>query len=227
MPMSKRTQTSSSAPRARPRNAAATRAGILASAREAFARAGYDGAGVREIAEGAGVTAMLVNRYFGSKEQLFAEVVADIMANPIILTEKTLTSARGGDDMAEALVGITAAGGAPLDGFRIMCRSAGSAAAADIGKRQIEAHYHRALTAALPGPHAAERAALLLSFVAGVQIMRQMIGLEALSKCPPAVLVRLLRPVFRQIWSGEDGGVSSRVRKPRKRHPRKAAAAGR
>ena len=76
------------------------------------------------------MTAMLVNRYFGSKEQLFAEVVADIMANPIILTEKTLTSARGGDAMAEALVGITAAGGAPLDGFRIMCRSAGSPAAA-------------------------------------------------------------------------------------------------
>jgi hypothetical protein len=104
--------------------------------------------------------------------------------------------------MAEALVGITAAGGAPLDGFRIMCRSAGSPAAAEIGKQQIEAHYHKALTAALPGSHAAERAALLLSFVAGVQIMRQMIGLEALANCPPTVLARLLRPVFQQIWSG-------------------------
>ena len=61
----------------RPRNAAATREAILNSARAAFARAGYDGAGVREIAAGAGVTAMLVNRYFGSKEQLFAEVIAD------------------------------------------------------------------------------------------------------------------------------------------------------
>ena len=61
---------------ARRRNAAATREAILASAREAFARVGYDGAGVREIAAGAGVTAMLVNRYFGSKEQLFAEVIA-------------------------------------------------------------------------------------------------------------------------------------------------------
>jgi AcrR family transcriptional regulator len=41
-------------------------------ARKAFARAGYDGAGVREIASGADVTAMLINRYFGSKERLFA-----------------------------------------------------------------------------------------------------------------------------------------------------------
>lgn len=127
--------------------------------------------------------------------------------------------------MAEALVGITAAGGAPLDGFRIMCRSAGSPAAAEIGKQQIEAHYHKALTAALPGPHAAERAALLLSFVAGVQIMRQMIGLEALAKCPPAVLARLLRPVFQQIWSAEDGSASSTARKARRRAPRASTAA--
>src|SRR5215510_13318309 len=106
--------------KARPRNAAATRDAILKSARRAFARAGYDGAGVREIAEGAGVTAMLVNRYFGSKERLFAEVVAGIMARPIILTGDRLKSTRGGADMAAALVTLTAAGGAPLDGFRIM-----------------------------------------------------------------------------------------------------------
>ncbi len=42
----------------RQRNAAATREAILQSARRAFAKAGYDGAGVREIASGAGVTAM-------------------------------------------------------------------------------------------------------------------------------------------------------------------------
>jgi AcrR family transcriptional regulator len=33
--------------------------------------------GVREIARGAGVTAMLVNRYFGSKVKLFEEAVVD------------------------------------------------------------------------------------------------------------------------------------------------------
>ena len=68
--------TDTAEPRRR-RNAAATREAILQSARVAFARSGYDGAGVREIAESAGVTAMMVNRYFGSKEKLFAEVVAE------------------------------------------------------------------------------------------------------------------------------------------------------
>jgi AcrR family transcriptional regulator len=177
---------------------------ILASAREAFARSGYDGVGVREIAERAGVTAMLVNRYFGSKERLFAEVVADIMTTPIILTPETLVSAHAGDDMADALVRITTADGAPLDGFQIMWRSASSPAAAAIARREIDAHYHKTLTAALPGPHASERAALLLAVVAGVQIMRQMIGLEALASCPPEVLTELLRPVFREFWRTDD-----------------------
>ena len=66
-------------PAPRRRNAAATREAILASARLAFAQSGYDGAGVREIAAGAGVTAILVNRYFGSKENLFAEVIACLL----------------------------------------------------------------------------------------------------------------------------------------------------
>ena len=44
---------------ARKRNAEDTRKAILASARRAFADVGYDGAGLRGIAEAAGVTAMI------------------------------------------------------------------------------------------------------------------------------------------------------------------------
>jgi AcrR family transcriptional regulator len=187
----------------RRRNAAATRTAILTSARHAFARAGYDGVGVREIAKGAGVTAMLVNRYFGSKEQLFAEVVAGLMARPIILTESTLNSPDGGEKMAAALVDLTSAEDRALDGFRIMLCSASSPRAAEIGRGQIEAHYHKMLTAALRGEHASQRAALLLAFVAGVQVMRQMVGLSALAECPPMVLVEILTPLFQQLWTGE------------------------
>ncbi len=65
------------------RDALATRDVILRSARKAWVRAGYDGAGVGEIAEGAGVTAMMVNRYFGSKK-LFIEV-DQTMKSPTIV----------------------------------------------------------------------------------------------------------------------------------------------
>lgn len=187
----------------RRRNAAATRQAILDSARHAFVRAGYEGAGVREIASGAGVTAMLVNRYFGSKEGLFSEVIADIMARPTILTQANLHSSTPGADMAATLVGLTTAAAAPLEGFQIMLRSASSSRAAEIGRVQIEKRYQRVLAAALRGASAPQRAALILALVAGVQVMRQMIGLEALAKGSPKTLIALLGPVLQYLIDGK------------------------
>lgn len=63
-----------SAPRSR--DASVTRERILRAARRQFTELGYDQAGVRQIAAEAGVTAALINRYFGSKEGLFVEVLA-------------------------------------------------------------------------------------------------------------------------------------------------------
>jgi AcrR family transcriptional regulator len=190
------------APRRR-RDAAATREAILASARRAFARAGYDGVGVREIASEAGVTAMLVNRYFGSKEQLFAEVAAQTMTTPNILTSEILTSPTPGTDLATALVNQTDTTATPLDGFLIMLYSASSQRAAEIGRKQIEAHHHAVTTAALRGDLAPQRAAVLLSLIAGIQVMRQMIGLPALAQAKPADLIKILAPLFGQLVDGE------------------------
>jgi AcrR family transcriptional regulator len=188
---------------ARRRNAAATREAILTSARLAFARVGYDGAGVREIASGAGVTAMLVNRYFGSKEQLFAEVVAETMATPSILTREILKSPTPGEDIAAALINVTETGAIPLEGFLIMLHSASSKRAAEIGREQIENHHQKMMTAALSGDLAPQRAALVLSLIAGFQVMRQMIGLSALAGAEPAVLLKILAPIFQQLIEGE------------------------
>lgn len=183
-------------PTPRKRNATATRQAILASARKVFARSGYDGAGVREIAAGAGVTAMLVNRYFGNKEQLFAEAIAAANASPTIATAGVLHAAQPGAAMARALVEITRAGAEPLEGFQILLNSASSARAAELGRAVIEAGHQQTVAAALDGPNAEQRAALVLSLVAGFQLMRQSIGLSALADADPEVLVALLTPLF-------------------------------
>lgn len=193
-------------PLPRRRNAAATRTAILASARHAFTQSGYDGAGVREIAAGAGVTAMLVNRYFGSKENLFAEVIADAMSRPTILTGETLRSPTLGRDIAAKLVNITETDATPLEGFQIMLRSASSERAAEIGREQIEKHYQRILSTALKGEAAGQRAALVLALVAGFQVMRQMIALPALASAKPETLVKLLGPLFQQLVDGKQRG---------------------
>ena len=188
---------------ARRRNATATREAILASARAAFVRAGYDGVGVREIAAGAGVTAMLVNRYFGSKEQLFAEVTAATMRAPRIITQEIIQSPNAGENVAAALINLTKSGDTPLDGFLITLHSASSERAAEIGRKQVEEHHQKVLTAALRGKLAPQRAALVLSLIAGVQVMRQMIGLSALAEIDPAVLIKILAPLFQQLIDGQ------------------------
>jgi AcrR family transcriptional regulator len=199
----------------RGRNATATRAAILDAARLAFARAGYEGAGVREIASGAGVTAMLVNRYFGSKEQLFAEAVAETMATPTVLTQEILQSPTPGEDIAAALVNVTKTGATPLEGFLIMLHSASSKRAAEISREQIEDHHQKSMTAALEGDLAPQRAALILSLIAGFQVMRQMIGLPALAEAEPDTLVKILGPLFQQLIEG--GRPRNRDRKKSKR----------
>ena len=59
-------------PETRPRDAAQTRADILAVARRRFAAEGFERTTLRAIAADVGVDAALVNRYFGSKQDLFA-----------------------------------------------------------------------------------------------------------------------------------------------------------
>jgi AcrR family transcriptional regulator len=56
----------------RARRSDATRAAIVAAAREHFAASGYDAATIRAIAAAARIDPAMVMRYFGNKEKLFA-----------------------------------------------------------------------------------------------------------------------------------------------------------
>ncbi|MGV9214204.1 TetR/AcrR family transcriptional regulator [Micromonospora sp. RB23] len=179
--------------RPRRRDASATREAILNSAIEAFTRLGYDGAGVREVAGGAGVTAMLVNRYFGSKEQLFAEAVDRSFAprtvvddDPEALSERT----------AARLATQTSLEADDLGPFVLMLRSVANPRAAEIIRAGIEKHVGRHLTDILPGPDAAPRAELLLSLIAGVWLMRRVIATPALADMDQGVLTRQLHDLM-------------------------------
>lgn len=187
---------------ARKRDAPATRAAILIAAREAFAAAGYDGSGVREIASKAGVTAMMVNHYFGSKERLFAEVLANTLANPAIITDDALASPTLARSMADALIARSRSDNAPLDGFLILIKSAANPRAAEIGREQIERFQQQRMADAVKGEPAMQRAAIALSLIAGFQLMRQMIGLHALVDAAPEELARIMTPVFETIIQG-------------------------
>ena len=63
-------------------------------------------------------------------------------------------------------------------------------------REQIERHHQKTIAAALPGPLAAQRAGVMLSLIAGFQLMRQMLELSALAKADAKTLVKVLAPVF-------------------------------
>ncbi|WP_326568563.1 TetR family transcriptional regulator [Amycolatopsis rhabdoformis] len=178
----------------RRRDAAATREAILRAGVEAFTRFGYDGVGVREIAQSAGVTAMLVNRYFGSKEGLFAEVAEVSMAERTVLTGDAATLAR---DVAAALVSRTAPEADNLDPFLLMLRSASNPRAAEILRAGIEKHVEAHILDVVPELRGTDRAAMALSLIAGFWLMRRVIGSSALNAADEATLAETLESLFR------------------------------
>jgi AcrR family transcriptional regulator len=177
----------------------ATRQTILESARRVFIQSGYN-AGVREIAKNAGVTAMLINRYFGSKEQLFEEVVEAMLSSPGILTQEIMKEAPDMPTLcrciATALVERTEPHITPMDGFLIMLRSTNNEQATAILRKKFETHFAKPLANLLPGTEAPQRASMFLSVIAGFQVLRQIVEMEALTEAKPEYLARELELLF-------------------------------
>jgi AcrR family transcriptional regulator len=162
----------------RPRNAVATRDAILRSALAAFAHQGYDGVGVREIARAAGVTAVLVNRYFGSKEKLFAAAVETTFSDSSLFGGDASTLAQR---LAALVVTKSHKDGHPSDPLLLLLRSAPNPRAAEILRDNIARHCERPLKSFMRGRKRAERAAIVLALIVGLQLFHKVIGNKALA----------------------------------------------
>jgi AcrR family transcriptional regulator len=187
------------------RNAAATRQRILEAAQEAFIRAGYNGAGVREICASAGVSPMLVNRYFGSKDKLFREVVELIFRRRDIVITESMGPGQNlfsfTQQIARELVNKTASSNAPLDGFMLMLRSLGSDEAILVLRETIGREFVDPLAASFLGSDTKAKAAMLLSLIAGFQLMRRAVRLDALTRIEAEVLIRHLTVMMDRLLS--------------------------
>ncbi|MFI8524941.1 TetR/AcrR family transcriptional regulator [Promicromonospora sukumoe] len=184
----------------RRRNAEQTREDVLVAAVAEFTAHGYATAGVRQIAERAGVTAMMINRYFGSKEGLFEAAVERSFAPPTVVGQDEADLA---GSIASRLAARTAAGSEVLDPFLLMLRSASDPVAGPIVRRGIEEHVGARLTDQLQGPDPDARAELVLAMLAGTWLMRTVLGTDGLRDVSEEHLVALLRPTLAALV--EDG----------------------
>ncbi len=162
----------------RKRDAATTRAAILAAARQAFSGSGYDSVGVRDIAAKAGVTAALVNRYFGSKKLLFSEAVLEAKGIGELLTGDRRTA---GARLAAMMLDKDPHGKGGGDPLLAILRSAPDPEAAGVVREWLQKVMVGPIAKWLGGPDAETRASVMVSTLLGFIILRQAIALPGLS----------------------------------------------
>lgn len=156
------------------RDAEATRARLVMAARKAFAAQGFERTTVREIAAAAGVNQALINRYFGGKEQLFAESVA------IDLSFPDLSGVSRGE-VGTRLVSFFFdrwEGRADDDLLQALVRTAATNAEAAERIRLLLAEQVGVMVAKVAGPERApERAALIATQMLGLAYARYVLRL--------------------------------------------------
>jgi AcrR family transcriptional regulator len=174
-------------------DASVTRAKILEVAGAVFMERGYEQVGMREIAGKAGVTAAMINRYFGTKEALFTELIGDFFS-----FEKFLGIERSsfGENLASLVIQNFASdephGMSHFMPQHILLRSAGDNGAPRIIKELLDTQVWQPLIAWLGGKNAPERAELIVCTMMGFIIMHKKIGGPTQSETDEKRLTALL-----------------------------------
>ena len=185
----------------RVRNAAATREAILASARSRFLDESYENVGLREIAGDAGVDVALIGRYFGSKEQLFHEVLRGMRCD-------WLDTAIAVDELPAYLAAMVLCHDEEedredLDRLLIILRSASSPQASELVRTAFREDVIEPVSRLLSGPDAELRVATAFSILTGLSVMRTFMGVEPLCGCERDKLERKLVGLLTQALSGD------------------------
>jgi AcrR family transcriptional regulator len=151
------------------RDAAGTRKRILAAARGRFCEHSYEQVGVREIAADADIDAALVNRYFGTKEELFAEI-----SKGVFNAENFIEAAPGklGEALARRLMFGSGKKKTGVNPFELLLRSAASPTASPIIANRLHKDFVLRLAALIGGKQASTRAALIASYLIGFLTVR-------------------------------------------------------
>lgn len=185
-------------PTARPRDAEASRAAILAAARQRFAADGYERATLRAIAGDVGIDPAMVIRYFGGKEKLFAEAADfDLRLPDLTAIPRTRVGAAFVNHFIERWE--------EDDTFMALVRAAATHEAA---ARRVRAVLSAQVTPAVAKlsrepARAQERAGLVASQLLGMALCRYVLKLPPLVGLSRAELVAWLGPTLSRYLTGK------------------------
>lgn len=184
---------------AKSRKSDRTRAAILAAARDLFARDGYDGATIRDIAARADIDPAMVIRYFGSKDDLFIRA-ADI---DLRLPDLSATApADAGRSLVEHFLDIWE-GPAANPGLVVLLRSAAANDYAADRVREVFAAQSRPALARLGNPADGDRrAGLVVSQLLGLALCRYIFRLPPVVQLSRAEVLDHIGPVIQRYLDG-------------------------
>ena len=179
----------------RPRNATQTRADILSAARRRFGAEGYERTTLRAVAADVGVDAALVIRYFGSKQDLFAEAADFSIEVPDM-------SGVDPDEVAGILLPRFFAVWEEDETFLALLRAAmTSPVAADTLRKVFAQQVAPKLVTATPD-NPVQRIGLMGAFVIGLATTRYVLKNPPIANLGRDELTRWAAPVIRQLLVG-------------------------
>lgn len=153
------------------KHGASTRARILEAAKALFSQCSFEGVGVRDIADAAGVDAALVIRYFRSKEELFRKIASEAFDTSELLLN-------GAEHLSENTLHhlLTTMENRlwhdQYDPFRLLLCSISSPTAGPILASCFDSSFVKPLAEALKGESKETRAALISAYILGFALMR-------------------------------------------------------
>ena len=181
--------------RGRPRGRSDARQRIVAAATSEFSDLGYDGATMRGIAGRAGVDAALLHHYFGTKADLFGEVIGAPM-RPDLAVAQILSGPRGevGERLVRVLVEAWDQPDVRRRGTVILRTAIGNRAATPLLAGFVSRELLSRIAASSGGADAELRAALIATQVAGLLLGRYVLRLPALAEASVDQLVTWVAP---------------------------------
>jgi AcrR family transcriptional regulator len=180
-----------------------TREAILAAASRAFAEQGYPRTTLRAIARDAGVDTRLVTHYFGSKQDLFVQVV-ELPFDPEVAMAAVLGPGPDGvgHRLASFAVGMLETPSARRTMTGLLRAAASEEEAAVRVRDLLVSRLLTPLARHIGGDQPELRASLTGAQIAGLAFARHIVGLPRLAEASPEELVAAVGPVLQHYLTG-------------------------
>lgn len=188
----------------RPSGSSDTRERILVSARELFARNGFQNTSIRAVAADAGVDAALVHHYYGTKQQLFA-AATELPVDPMVVLGPVREAPveQLGRILPELLLPLwdSQAGTSLIAAMRSMLTGTEVPLARTFFRDVVVAELAQRVDD--PPGTGVLRAEFTASQLMGLVVARYIVGLKPLASLPAEQIVAMIAPTLQRYLTGD------------------------